>query len=1189
MARGSRVPTGDNGGTTDLREERRAARLCAGDQELRDVLPRESVAQAIRRPGQSIASMAAMVMDAYADRPALGERAREAVTDPATGRTELRLLPRFDMITYRELGDRTEAVAAEWHHDERHPVAKGDFVCVLGGTSAEHALIDLACFRLAAVCVPLQGSTSAAGLMPILAETGPHLLAVSIDVLDTAVDVALDSPTVARVVVFDHRPDADDERTRIADARRRLAQAGRRMSLDLLDDVIERGRALPAAPMPEADPDRLSLLVYTSGSTGMPKGAEYTERLGCRLWQSWFETADRPCITVNYMPLSHLFGRTALFTTLARGGINHFVARSDLSTLFEDIGLVRPTELLLVPRVCDMLHQRFRSAVDDAGNADEAGRTEKIKTQLREEFLGGRVMWAAVGSAPLSAEMREFVESVLDLPVHDGYGSTEAGPITVDHKVGRPPVLEYKLVDVPELGYMLTDMPYPRGELLVRSETLIPGYYKRPDVTADVFDADGFYHTGDVMAEIGPDELVYVDRRKNVLKLAQGEFVALSHVEATFATDPLVRQIFVYGNSERSYLLAVIVPPEDALSGDGDLPARLHESLRRTAAEAGLNAYEIPRDFLIETEPFSTDNGLLSETRKLMRPRLTSRYGPQLEQLYTELADRESAALSELRHRGADRPVLDTVLKAVGAVVGGQDFTDPDAHFTDLGGDSLSALTLSELLGQIFGFEVSVGVLISPANNLRKVAEHIESEQGSGSRRPTFAAVHGAGSTQVEAADLTLDRFIDARTLAAAPTLPLPEGPVRTVLMTGANGYLGRFMALDQMERLAPIGGRLICIVRGADAKTAWQRLESVYDSDPELLARFRELARGHLEVLAGDIGEVGLGLDETTWRRLADTVDQIAHPAALVNHVLPYEQLFGPNVVGTAELIRLAITARMKPLTFLSTVAALVGTLSSADESADIRTVSPLRKLGDGYANGYATSKWAGEVLLREAHDLCGLPVAVFRSDLILAHTRYAGQLNVPDVFTRLLLSVIATGVAPDSFYRLDAQGHRQAAHYNGLPVDFTAEAVNALGARATRGHRTFNVFNPHADGISMDTFVDWLIEADYSITRIHDYDEWYARFETAIRAMPDQQKQHSVLPLLHAFARPAPAVNGAGFPTERFQEAVRASGVGPDKDVPHLGRELIRKYARDLQTLGVLSLPGLDTMDAVEGVHHG
>src|ERR1700742_1691171 len=97
-------------------------------------------------------------------------------------------------------------------------------------------------------------------------------------------------------------------------------------------------------------------------------------------------------------------------------------------------------------------------------------------------------------------------------------------------------------------------------------------------------------------------------------------------------------------------------------------------------------------------------------------------------------------------------------------------------------------------------------------------------------------------------------------------------------------------------------------------------------------------------------------------------------------------------------------------------------------------------------YANGYGNSKWAGEALLREANDLCGLPVAVFRCAMILTDTTYAGQLNVPDMFTRQMLSLVATGIAPGSFYELDADGNRQRAHYDGLPVEFIAEAISSL-----------------------------------------------------------------------------------------------------------------------------------------------
>ena len=121
----------------------------------------------------------------------------------------------------------------------------------------------------------------------------------------------------------------------------------------------------------------------------------------------------------------------------------------------------------------------------------------------------------------------------------------------------------------------------------------------------------------------------------------------------------------------------------------------------------------------------------------------------------------------------------------------------------------------------------------------------------------------------------------------------------------------------------------------------------------------------------------------------------------------------------------------------------------SAFTEDADIRVISPTRTIDDSSANGYGNSKWAGEVLLREANDLCGLPVAVFRCDMILADTTYAGQLNVSDTVTRMVLSLVATGIAPGSFYQLDADGNRQRAHFDGLPVGFVAEAIATLGAQ--------------------------------------------------------------------------------------------------------------------------------------------
>jgi fatty acid CoA ligase FadD9 len=1169
--------------STLTREERLARRisdLYATDQQFADARPSETVAHAIEAPEMRLPQIVQTVVDGYADRPALGQRAVEFVTDPLTGRTSAELLPHFDTITYRELSDRVNAVAAAL---TQNPVRPGDRVAILGFTSIDYTTVDMAVLRMGAISVPLQTSAPVTQLRPIAAETEPVAIASSIDFLDDAVELMLTGHLPERLVVFDYHAEVDDHREALEAATARLAETP--VVVETLAEVLARGTALPATPaFDSGDDTTLALLIYTSGSTGTPKGAMYATKMVANSWRKssmamWGNQGATPSITLNFMPMSHMMGRGIMYATLGAGGTAYFVARSDLSTFLEDLALVRPTQLSFVPRIWDMVFQEFQSEVDrrSAGADDRWAVETDVLADMRQNLLGGRFISAMTGSAPISSEMKAFVESLLDVHLTDGYGSTEAGAVFVDGRVQRPPVIDYKLVDVPDLGYFSTDRPHPRGELLVKSETMFPGYYKRPEVTADVFDVDGYYRTGDVVAELGPDQLTYLDRRNNVLKLSQGEFVTVAKLEAVFGDSPLVRQIFVYGNSARSYLLAVIVPTDDALARHDveALKPLITEALQDTARDAGLQSYEIPRDFIIETTPFTLENGLLTGIRKLARPKAKEYYGERLEQLYTDLAETQATELRALRLHGADGPVLETISRAAGALLGAA-ATDlqPDAHFTDLGGDSLSALTFANLVHEIFDIDVPVGVIVSPASDLASLAAYIEAERQPGSKRPTFASVHGRDATEVHAADLTLDKFIDAKTLAAAPSLPGPSAEVRTVLLTGATGFLGRYLALEWLERMELVDGKVVCLVRAKDDAAARERLDKTFDSgDSELLRHYRELAADHLEVLAGDKGEADLGLDPQTWQRLAETVDLIVDPAALVNHVLPYSQLFGPNALGTAELIRIALTGKQKPFVYVSTIGVGAGIeLSNFTEDADIRVGSATRQVDDSYANGYSNSKWAGEVLLREAHDLCGLPVSVFRCDMILADTTYAGQLNLPDMFTRLMLSLVATGIAPGSFYQLDADGNRQRAHYDGLPVEFIAEAISTLGERVVDGFETYHVMNPYDDGIGLDEYVDWLIDAGYPVERVGDYDAWLQRFDTTIRALPERQRQASLLPLIHNYQRPETPIRGSIAPTDRFRSAVQDAKIGPDKDIPHVTPQIIVKYITDLQLLGLL-----------------
>ena len=436
------------------------------------------------------------------------------------------------------------------------------------------------------------------------------------------------------------------------------------MTVHTLTDVVEHGRSLPHEPAyTGGSADRLAMILYTSGSTGAPKGAMITERTLATFWTSTFASAgDVPVFNVNFMPLNHLGGRLPLVSSFRAGGTSYFVPESDLSTLFEDWALVRPTDLALVPRVVDMLFQRYRSAVDRlvAEGATAAPAEAAAATELREKVLGGRVIGGFVGTAPLAREMKTFIDSVLDTHITDGYGTTEIGGAINDEAVIRPLVIDYKLVDVPELGYFLTDTPYPRGELLIKTKTMMPGYYKRPEVTAEVFDADGYYRTGDVMAETrtGPAQLCRPEQERT--QAVAGRVRRRRKTGGDLrgrgagAPDLRLRQQRAGQPARRHRSDAEALA---RFGGDtSGLKSALTDSLRETARAAELQSYEVPADFLIETDPFTAASGLLSGVGKMLRPRLKEQYGQRLEQLYAELAAARVDELRALRENAADRP-----------------------------------------------------------------------------------------------------------------------------------------------------------------------------------------------------------------------------------------------------------------------------------------------------------------------------------------------------------------------------------------------------------------------------------------------------------------------------------------------------------------------------------------------------
>ena len=896
------------------------------------------------------------------------------------------------------------------------------------------------------------------------------------------------------------------------------------------------------APLLTPAADDIAYTIYTSGTTGVPKGVAITH--GNLTQTLKFPLAGLP------MGPDEVWAHTgSLIFDITVWEIWGALLHGGRLVIVPDSVVRAPDELhaLLVAEKVSAVFQTPSAAgllsPEGLENTTLAVGGEACPTELVDRWTAnGRTMINAYGptESTIYATSAELTSGTSVVPI----GSTVPGAALF--------VLDTWLRPVPE-GVV--------GELYVAGRGVGVGYVNRAGLTASRFIACPFgepgtrmYRTGDLVRLGATGHLEYLGRADEQVKI-RGFRIELGEIQAALAELDGVDQ-------------AVMVVREDR-PGDKRLVGYVTESNAGTIDSAELRsalAKKLPT-YMVPAAVVTLDALPLTVNGKLDRKALP-------------VPEYEATA----HYRDPATATEETVVGIFAQVLGIERVGTDDSFF-DLGGDSISAMRAVAAINTALDTELAVRMMFE-SPTAHGLGVHLDTMRASGTSGPSYSSVHGPGATEVRASDLTLDKFFDTATLSPAPAAPSLGAGVRTVLLTGATGFLGRYLVLQWLQELERVDGTLICLVRAASDEEARRRLDKTFDSgDADLLRHYESLAANRLHVIAGDKAEPSMGLDQDTWQRLAETVDVIVDSAAMVNSVLPYSELFGPNVVGTAELIRFALTSKLKPYTYVST--ADVGREIEKSvflEDADIRIISATRPSDGSYANGYANSKWAGEVLLREAHDQFGLPVAVFRSGMIMVGTSHAGQLNASDTVSRMVLSILATGVAPHSVYELDADGNRQRAHFDGLPVEFVAEAITTLGGWSAdssdgpAGFETYHVMNPHDDGIGIDEYVDWLIEAGHPIERVENFDEWVSRFEAGLLALPERQRQGSVLQMLRILqqhgwdGKPPEPSTGPMAPADRFHAAVRQAKIGAGQDIPQVSAPIIAKYATDLQLLGYL-----------------
>lgn len=276
--------------------------------------------------------------------------------------------------------------------------------------------------------------------------------------------------------------------------------------------------------------------------------------------------------------------------------------------------------------------------------------------------VGGEVRLLTSGASPISPDVFDFMRICFGATVLEGYGLTETsclvgltppGDPKTGH-VGPPsPACEIKLEDIPEMGYTNADRPFPRGEICVRGPIIFQGYYKDEVNTREALDDDGWLHTGDVGMWIEGGRLKIIDRKKNIFKLAQGEYVAPEKIENVYARSPFVQQSFVYGNSLRAHLVAVAIPdpeyllpwarerglPKDPaeLCRNPQVVAAVLKSMLEEGRAAGLKGFEQVAAIHLHPEPFSVENGMMTPTFKLKRPQAQTFFQAAIDEMYSKL------------------------------------------------------------------------------------------------------------------------------------------------------------------------------------------------------------------------------------------------------------------------------------------------------------------------------------------------------------------------------------------------------------------------------------------------------------------------------------------------------------------------------------------------------------------------
>ncbi|KAI7897488.1 uncharacterized protein BX663DRAFT_444996 [Cokeromyces recurvatus] len=549
----------------------------------------------------------------------------------------------------------------------------------------EWTITEIACYRQAFIIVALYDTLGPEAMEHIINETEMQYIVVSKDKIKNILDIKDKIPTVKHIISMDE----DIEPSLLEQAKQLDFHIYTFQQIEQLGEGVKEESDMPKV-------EDIATICYTSGTTGVPKGAVITQANCVASIYGVSHTSemgtlghiDETDVYISYLPMAHVFERVAQSFFIYMGcSIGYY--HGDTLSLLDDIVALKPTIFLSVPRLFNRIYDKVMAGVNAKGgitkylfdmayNAKKANLENSVEHWLYDrlvfskirDVLGGRVRFILSGSAPIAPEVLDFLKICFSSCVHEGYGQTEnycGGALTIlgdntPSVVGAPfPCSEIKLIDVPEMNYFSTDHPYPRGEICIRGNSIMKEYYKNPEKTAEAIDAEGWLHTGDIGMLDDANRLAIIDRVKNIFKLSQGEYIAPEKIESIYQKHHLIAQAFVYGDSKQSQLVGIFVPDKETLlpwaaNQQADFINKTYEELcaspNMTEAilkeintfgkESQLKGFEQVKALYLTPHEFSIKNELLTPTFKLKREVVRNLYFEKITEMYQVLSNGRS-------------------------------------------------------------------------------------------------------------------------------------------------------------------------------------------------------------------------------------------------------------------------------------------------------------------------------------------------------------------------------------------------------------------------------------------------------------------------------------------------------------------------------------------------------------------